>query len=368
MQGGSPIEAEADVHALLFEDDVVEAVRHFLEAEGFVIESFAKATEHGEDIVAWRSGRRLSVEAKGEGSSMPHTNRFGKAFSRGQVHDHVGMAILKALRAKSKGHGAAIALPDNRDHRREVELVSPALRDAQIGVYWVSTSPNRSVAFDGDTTAPEVTEIRHLQDRLRDFADARDWGEYHTPKNLAMALAGEAGELLAEFQWLTAEESFEVMKDAVAAEGVTDEVADVAIYLLRLADLLEVDLLAAAEAKLARNEVRFPAAPGEDALSDAQLHDLWRRVWDSATNETDAEGRRKHSAGIKWLLEAYGVMVRVGACPRGPVRQDALARLEALGAIERIGGGLTGRTRSLWVADPGQDGPQHRMAKGSHNP
>lgn len=80
-----------------------------------------------------------------------------------------------------------------------------------------------------------MSDIEDLQERLRAFADARDWGRYHTPKNLAMALAGETGELLAEFQWLTPEESLEVMQDDVSAEAVRDELADVATYLLRLA-------------------------------------------------------------------------------------------------------------------------------------
>lgn len=105
-----------------------------------------------------------------------------------------------------------------------------------------------------------MSDIEDLQERLRAFADARDWGRYHTPKNLAMALAGEAGELLAEFQWLTPEESLEVMQDEVSAAAVRDELADVAIYLLRLADVLSVDLAAAAADKIEVNEGRFPPA------------------------------------------------------------------------------------------------------------
>ena len=105
-----------------------------------------------------------------------------------------------------------------------------------------------------------MSDIEDLQERLRAFADARDWGRYHTPKNLAMALAGEAGELLAEFQWLTPEESLEVMQDEVSAAAVRDELADVAIYLLRLADVLGVDLAAAAADKIEVNEGRFPPA------------------------------------------------------------------------------------------------------------
>ncbi|GAA4924009.1 NTP pyrophosphatase (non-canonical NTP hydrolase) [Stackebrandtia albiflava] len=101
--------------------------------------------------------------------------------------------------------------------------------------------------------------IRSLDDLgavLREFAAEREWERFHTPKNLAMALTGEAGELLAELQWLTPEES-ESLTPA-QRERVTDELADVLNYLVRLADVLDVDLLAAADAKIARNAVRYP--------------------------------------------------------------------------------------------------------------
>lgn len=195
-----------------------------------------------------------------------------------------------------------------------------------------------------------MSEIERIQERLQRFADERAWGEYHTPKNLAMALAGEAGELLAEFQWLTPDESFDVMGDDVSGAAVRGELADVAIYMLRLADVLGVDLAAVVDAKMDVNEQRFPQSVGSHALRDDQILDLWVRIWDSATDETDSRGWRKHTAGIKWLLEKYGVDVRVGAGPHGAVRQDALRRLESLGAIERIGGGQQAQTRSLWVA------------------
>lgn len=99
--------------------------------------------------------------------------------------------------------------------------------------------------------------IEELTARLRDFADERDWEQFHTPKNLAMALAGEAGELLAELQWLTPRESQELAGDARAR--VADEMADVLNYLVRLADVMGVDLLAAAGSKIERNAVRYPA-------------------------------------------------------------------------------------------------------------
>jgi dCTP diphosphatase len=103
---------------------------------------------------------------------------------------------------------------------------------------------------------PNVTSLDELKQRVREFALARDWQTYHTPKNLAMALIVEAAELVEPFQWLTAEQSF-VLPPATH-EAVRQEIADVLIYLTRLADLLDIDLLAAAAAKLAINAQKYP--------------------------------------------------------------------------------------------------------------
>jgi dCTP diphosphatase len=100
-------------------------------------------------------------------------------------------------------------------------------------------------------------EIEALIAEVREFAVSRDWEQFHTPKNLAMAIAGEAGELVAEFQWLKEEES---LKEALSAEKLSDielEVADVAIYLLRLSDVLGIDLAEVIRKKLEINETRF---------------------------------------------------------------------------------------------------------------
>lgn len=97
-----------------------------------------------------------------------------------------------------------------------------------------------------------------LADRVRAFAAARDWGPYHTPKNLVMALSGEVGEVTELFQWLTPEESANVMADPELAASVADELADVLLYLVQLATVLGVDLIEAANAKIDRNEHRFP--------------------------------------------------------------------------------------------------------------
>ncbi|EKX64028.1 MazG nucleotide pyrophosphohydrolase domain protein [Streptomyces ipomoeae 91-03] len=104
-------------------------------------------------------------------------------------------------------------------------------------------------------------DVPTLQRRLADFAAARDWQPYHTPKNLVSALSVEASELVEIFQWLTPEESARVMSDPDTAHRVTDEVADVLAYLLQLCEVLGIDPLAALDAKIDRNERRFPA-PG----------------------------------------------------------------------------------------------------------
>lgn len=102
------------------------------------------------------------------------------------------------------------------------------------------------------------SDLIALSDRLREFAAARDWEKFHTPKNLASALSVEASELLEIFQWLTPEESSAVMVDDKNRAAVLDEMADVLIYLVRMADVLDVDLVVAANAKVSRNETRFP--------------------------------------------------------------------------------------------------------------
>jgi NTP pyrophosphatase (non-canonical NTP hydrolase) len=101
-----------------------------------------------------------------------------------------------------------------------------------------------------------VTETESLREQLREFAAARDWGQFHSPKNLATALAVEAGELLEIFQWLTDEQSRSLPPAAQAAAG--DEVADVLLYLIRLSDTLGIDPIAAARRKLEVNATRYP--------------------------------------------------------------------------------------------------------------
>jgi len=102
-----------------------------------------------------------------------------------------------------------------------------------------------------------MNEIDSLKAEIRAFADSRNWQQFHTPKNLSMAVAGEAGELVAEFQWLTTEESEKSHLTVSKLEDIELEIADVAIYLLRLVDVLDVDLSAVVRKKLTINENRF---------------------------------------------------------------------------------------------------------------
>ena len=101
-----------------------------------------------------------------------------------------------------------------------------------------------------------MTEFEKLRDQLRDFAAARDWDQFHSPKNLAMALAGEAGELLENFQWLTEEQSRRPSPEVLAA--VSEEIADVLLYLVRLSDKLGIDPVEAAHRKMAANAQKYP--------------------------------------------------------------------------------------------------------------
>jgi NTP pyrophosphatase (non-canonical NTP hydrolase) len=108
-------------------------------------------------------------------------------------------------------------------------------------------------AGDARTTSDLVA----LRDAMRTFVAERDWAQFHSPKNLAMALSVEAAELVEHFQWLTEEQSRTL--DAAARAPVADELADVLLYLVRIADELGIDLHAAAIAKMVRNAQKYPA-------------------------------------------------------------------------------------------------------------
>jgi dCTP diphosphatase len=100
--------------------------------------------------------------------------------------------------------------------------------------------------------------IKDIQKQLSDFADERDWDQFHNPKNLAMALSVEASELVEIFQWLTPEQAEEIMNSS-ESEHVKEEMADIMIYLIRMADKLNVDLEKAVADKIVKNAVKHPA-------------------------------------------------------------------------------------------------------------
>jgi NTP pyrophosphatase (non-canonical NTP hydrolase) len=102
-----------------------------------------------------------------------------------------------------------------------------------------------------------VSEFDNLILEIRKFAVSRNWEQFHTPKNLAMALSGEAGELVAEFQWLTPTQSERMSLTSEQLKAIELEIADVQIYLLRLADVLDVNIPDVVRKKIAINDNRF---------------------------------------------------------------------------------------------------------------
>ena len=102
-----------------------------------------------------------------------------------------------------------------------------------------------------------MNELEELRIRIANFARERDWEQFHSPKNLSMALIVEAGELLEHFQWLKQSESFELPKDKLKA--VEEELADILVYLVRIADQLGIDLISATNRKIKSNEAKYPA-------------------------------------------------------------------------------------------------------------
>jgi dCTP diphosphatase len=106
---------------------------------------------------------------------------------------------------------------------------------------------------------PEVlVDVERLRTALATFAHDRDWDQFHSPKNLAMALSGEVGELVEVFQWLTEEQSRQIKGNTEAAKAVSEELADVLMYAVRLADVLEIDINTAVISKLNQNNEKYP--------------------------------------------------------------------------------------------------------------
>ena len=101
-------------------------------------------------------------------------------------------------------------------------------------------------------------DVNEVNNKLRKFAEERNWEQFHSPKNLSMALAAEAAELLEIFQWLTEEQSKDIISSGKEIAQVKEEIADVFIYLVRLADKLNIDIEKEVLAKIALNEMKYP--------------------------------------------------------------------------------------------------------------
>ena len=117
---------------------------------------------------------------------------------------------------------------------------------------------------DSDTTLSELREL------VREFRDRREWGRFHTPKNLSMAIAVEAAELMEQFQWLAQDEAWALTEDAGRLKLIGEELADILIYALSFAEALHLDLATAVVDKLARNAKKYPE---DDNLGSASWLD-----------------------------------------------------------------------------------------------
>jgi dCTP diphosphatase len=106
-----------------------------------------------------------------------------------------------------------------------------------------------------------MSDLEALRDAMREFTSERDWERFHDPKSLLLALVGEVGELSELFQWLPAESARSAAQEEPLRTRVGEEIADVLLYLVRLADVLDVDLRAAAERKVKRNALKHPFFP-----------------------------------------------------------------------------------------------------------
>ena len=124
----------------------------------------------------------------------------------------------------------------------------------------------------------ENGELARMRDLMRVFVDERDWDQFHTPKNLSAALLVEAAELLEHFQWLKDGRADELGPDKLVQ--VRHEMADVLLYLVRLADKLDVDLMAAVQEKMVLNRAKYPA---DLVRGDARKYDQYKRVPEDAS-------------------------------------------------------------------------------------
>lgn len=176
-------------------------------------------------------------------------------------------------------------------------------------------------------------QIQGLQKQLRDFAAARDWQPYHSPKNLAMALMVEAAELLELFQWLTTEQSHTLTREASDKEKVADEIADVFLYLLQIADKTNIELEQAVQNKLRKNAKKYPTQLQQAQAAQPKVHVLvdWENV------QPDAEALKSLIADSSdvWLFHSPGFVFK----PQKLAAYHALYGAERVTQVARTGEG-----------------------------
>src|SRR5574338_409580 len=143
-----------------------------------------------------------------------------------------------------------------RSRQPRARLAVPRGRMARSGSRRHMTSRAKRTRDASAAIRRKRSDLASLTSALRAFSSERDWGKFHSPKNLAMAISVEVAELVEHFQWLTERESLRVGR--AQRSEIADEGADVQIYLLMLADKLQIDLVRAAEEKIEKNRARYP--------------------------------------------------------------------------------------------------------------
>jgi dCTP diphosphatase len=139
-----------------------------------------------------------------------------------------------------------------QSHVADASIVSPPSTNANDS-HFAYMSPSLSMPMNDSAST-----LEELKQRMKQFADDRDWQQFHDLKNLSMALAIEAAELMEHFRWVANTNANALMSDADVAAAIRQEAADVLLLLVQFANVAGIDLMAAAQAKLALNEVRYP--------------------------------------------------------------------------------------------------------------
>lgn len=144
------------------------------------------------------------------------------------------------------------------------------LRSVFLHTFLPLTAPRDSPVSDSNSSSAPLVDVVKLAVSLQRFADDRDWHQFHSPKNLILALTGEVGELCEIFQWMSDADSLSAAKSPEMGQAVKDELADVLMYLVRLSSVLGVDLNEAVTRKLASNGQKYPV---DKARSNSKKYD-----------------------------------------------------------------------------------------------